>query len=234
MELFTLKPEEAKKNIVAIIDHTILKPETTEQEVVRVCREAMELKTASVCVNPCFVKFAVAQLAGSGIPVTSVIGFPLGANATEIKGFETELALKDGAQEFDMVINIGALKSGNFDFVKKDIQAVVKAASGKIVKVILETVLLTEKEKIKACELAVQAGARFVKTSTGFSKGGATVEDIALMRKTVGNQIGVKASGGIRTFTDAMEMVRAGANRIGASSAKQIAAGIVDFNSDGY
>ncbi len=213
---------DAEKNIAAIIDHTALKPDTTSDDIIQVCRAAVEMKTASVCVNPCYVKTAVQELIGSGIPVAVVIGFPLGANATAIKEMETGQALADGAEEFDMVINIGALKSGNYDRVKQDIAAVVKAAGGKIVKVIIETALLTDDEKVKACELAVQAGAGFVKTSTGFSKAGATVEDIQLMRKTVGQKAGVKASGGVRTFSDAMAMVKAGANRIGASSTVNI------------
>lgn len=217
-----ISPAEAEQNIAAIIDHTILKPETTASDVTKVCREAVDLQTASVCVNPFFVRHAVNELTGTGIPVAAVIGFPLGANTTAMKKHETEIALQDGAEEFDMVINIGALKAGDFDSVEKDIQAVVETARGKIVKVILETALLTRDEKIKACQLSVSAGAHFVKTSTGFSKAGATVEDIALMRKAVGEKAGVKASGGIRTFTDAMNMVNAGANRIGASSTVNI------------
>jgi deoxyribose-phosphate aldolase len=218
----SITSEEAGNNIAAIIDHTILKAVTTKSDVSEVCREAREFQTASVCVNPFYVKHAVKELAGSGIPVASVIGFPLGANTTQCKKRETEIALNDGAEEFDMVINIGALKAGDYETVKEDIQAVVQASQGKIVKVIIETALLTNAEKVKACELSLEAGAQFVKTSTGFSSAGATAEDIALMRKTVGNKAGVKASGGIRTFDDAMVMVKAGANRIGASATRQI------------
>ncbi|HKK68507.1 MAG TPA: deoxyribose-phosphate aldolase, partial [Bacteroidales bacterium] len=187
-----------------------MKPEISKTDVKRVCQEAKDLQTASVCVNPAFVKFAVNELAGADIPVASVIGFPLGANTTVLKALETKQALADGATEFDMVINISALKDGDYDYVKNDIKAVVNAANGNIVKVIIETALLTDTEKIKACELSVSAGAQFVKTSTGFSSGGAKVDDIQLMRKTVGNNAGVKASGGVRTFENAMAMVKAG------------------------
>lgn len=229
-----ISPAEAQKNIAAIIDHTILKPASTKTEVSTVCQEAKKYQTASVCVNPFFVKQAVKELDGSGIPVAVVIGFPLGANKTEIKKMETEVALKDGAQEFDMVINVGALKAKDYDIVRDDIRAVVEAAEGKIVKVIIETALLEDEEKVKACELSLEAGAQFVKTSTGFSSGGATVEDIRLMRKTVGHKAGVKASGGVRTYEDAIAMVTAGANRIGASSTINIVNGSEPDSKNGY
>ena len=212
----------ARKNIAAIIDHTLLRADTTLKDLDQLCREAVVYSFATVCVNPVHVSYCVKKLEGSRIPVATVIGFPLGANLTRTKAEETEIALEDGAAEFDMVINIGMLKSGKDDFVQNDIVAVVKAARGYLVKVIIETALLTESEKIKACSLAKLAGAHFVKTSTGFSKAGATIEDVKLMRATVGSEMGVKASGGIRTFTEAIRMVEAGASRIGTSSGVQI------------
>jgi len=213
---------EARKNIAGIIDHTLLRADATLKDLDQLCQEAIEYSFASVCVNPVHVSYCVQRLKNSRIPVATVIGFPLGANLTRIKASETETALDNGATEFDMVINIGMLKSGNDDFVQEDIEAIVKAARGRLVKVIIETALLTESEKIKACSLAKLAGAHFVKTSTGFSKAGATIEDVKLMRATVGSEMGVKASGGVRTFIEAISMVEAGANRIGTSSGVQI------------
>lgn len=200
------------------IDHTILKPETSQEQVAKIIQEAKEYDFASVCVNPTWVSFAAKELEATDVKVCTVIGFPLGANTPAVKAFETKDAIEHGADEIDMVINIGALKSGNDDLVSKDIQAVVEASGDKLVKVIIETCLLTEEEKVKACLLAKEAGADYVKTSTGFSTGGATVEDVALMRKTVGPDMGVKASGGARSYEDALAFIQAGATRIGASS----------------
>ncbi|MBT2569098.1 deoxyribose-phosphate aldolase [Planococcus sp. ISL-110] len=214
-------------NIASFIDHTLLKPESTESQVVQLCKEAAEFKFASVCVNPTWVETAAAELTGSDVKVCTVIGFPLGASTSETKAFETTDALSKGAGEIDMVLNIGALKSGNTDHVKKDIEAVVNAAKGKaIVKVILETCLLTDEEKVTASRLAKEAGADFVKTSTGFSTGGATIEDVKLMRETVGADLGVKASGGVRSLEDVEAMIEAGATRIGASSGVKIMQGL--------
>lgn len=206
-------------NIASMIDHTILKADTTIEQVKKICDEAKEYKFKSVCVNSCYTKFVSDELKGSGVLVCTVVGFPLGTMDSKAKAFETARAIELGANEIDMVINIGALKDKNYDLVLKDIKEVVETAKDKaIVKVIIEACLLTEEEKIKACELSVEAGADFVKTSTGFSTGGATVEDIKLMRKVVGPQIGVKASGGVRTTEDALKFIEAGANRIGASA----------------
>lgn len=213
---------DARKNIARIIDHTLLKADATPADLKKLCREAREYSFAAVCVNPGNVAFCVEQLEGSDIPVATVVGFPLGANTISIKEIETEFAVDDGALEIDMVLNIGMLKSGNDNYVREEIRAVVEAARSHLVKVIIETALLTEAEKVRACELAKLAGAHFVKTSTGFSKAGATAEDVALMRRTVGDNLGVKASGGIRSFEDTMKMVEAGANRIGTSSGIQI------------
>jgi deoxyribose-phosphate aldolase len=216
----------ATTNIAAMIDHTLLKPEATRQQIESLCQEAKEYKFASVCVNPTWVGTAKELLQGSGVMVCTVIGFPLGATTSETKAFETKNAIENGAEEVDMVINIGALKDQNDELVEKDIRAVVEAAKGKAhTKVIIETSLLTNEEKIRACELAVKAGADFVKTSTGFSTGGATAEDIALMRKTVGPDLGVKASGGVRSTEDVQKMIEAGATRIGASSSIAIVKG---------
>ncbi|KEZ51760.1 MULTISPECIES: deoxyribose-phosphate aldolase [Metabacillus] len=206
-------------NIGSMIDHTALKPETSKSQIETLCAEAKEYKFASVCVNPTWVETAAALLKGTEVKVCTVIGFPLGASTPETKAFETGDAIAKGATEVDMVINIGALKDKNDELVERDIRAVVDAAKGKaLTKVIIESCLLTDEEKVRACELSVKAGADFVKTSTGFSTGGATVEDIALMRKTVGPDIGVKASGGVRDRAGAMAMVEAGATRIGASA----------------
>ncbi|MEH7505480.1 deoxyribose-phosphate aldolase [Neobacillus drentensis] len=217
----------ATTNIAAMIDHTLLKPEATRQQIESLCQEAKEYKFASVCVNPTWVSTAKELLQGSGVMVCTVIGFPLGATTPETKAFETKNAIENGAEEVDMVINIGALKDHNDELVEKDIRAVVEAAKGKAhTKVIIETSLLTKEEKIRACELSVKAGADFVKTSTGFSTGGATAEDIALMRKTVGPELGVKASGGVRSTEDVQKMIEAGATRIGASSSIAIVNGL--------
>ncbi|MDN3438115.1 deoxyribose-phosphate aldolase [Planococcus sp. APC 3900] len=214
-------------NIASYIDHTLLKPESTESQVIQLCKEAAEFKFASVCVNPTWVETAAAELAGTEVKVCTVIGFPLGASTPETKAFETTDAISKGAGEIDMVLNVGALKSGNTDHVKKDIEAVVNAAKGKaIVKVILETCLLTDEEKAAASQLSKEAGADFVKTSTGFSTGGATVEDVKLMRETVGPDLGVKASGGVRSLEDVQAMIEAGATRIGASSGVKIMQGL--------
>lgn len=206
-------------NIAKYIDHTILKPEATTEDVKRLCKEAREYNFASVCVNGCYAKLVSTELAGTEVKTCVVVGFPLGAMTKEAKAFETTQAIENGATEIDMVINVGALKEKNYEFLKEDIEAVVNASKGKaLVKVIIETCLLTDEEKVKACEIAKEAKADFVKTSTGFSTGGATKEDIALMRKTVGPESGVKASGGVRDFKTAMDMINAGASRIGASA----------------
>ncbi len=210
-------------NIAGMIDHTLLKADATKEQIEKLCLEAREYQFASVCVNPVWVKEAVQALNGSSVKVCTVIGFPLGATTSETKVFEAKNAIENGATEVDMVINIGALKNDDLVTVEEDIHAVVHAAKGKaITKVIIETCLLTEKQKVSACQLAVKAGAEFVKTSTGFSTGGATVEDVALMRSTVGPEIGVKASGGIRSLTDMEKMIEAGASRVGASAGVQI------------
>ncbi|AKP46975.1 deoxyribose-phosphate aldolase [Bacillus smithii] len=209
-----------------MIDHTLLKADATKDDIVRLAEEAKKYGFASVCVNPFWVKTAYEILKDTDVKVCTVIGFPLGATTPEVKAFETTNAIQNGAEEVDMVINIGALKSRDLELVENDIRAVVEAAKGKaLVKVIIEACLLTEEEKVLACQLAVKAGADFVKTSTGFSTGGATVEDVALMRKTVGPDFGVKASGGIRTAEDLLAMEKAGANRIGASAGVKIVTG---------
>jgi deoxyribose-phosphate aldolase len=211
--------EEYKMDIAKYIDHTILKPEATIEEVKKLCREAKEYSFASVCVNSCYTKLVSTELRGSDVKTCVVVGFPLGAMTKEAKAFETSDAIKNGANEIDMVINVGALKDKNYVLLKEDVEAVVNAAKGKaIVKVIIEACLLTDEEKVKACEISKEAKADFVKTSTGFSIGGATKEDIALMRKTVGPDLGVKASGGIRDYKTAMDMISVGASRIGASA----------------
>ena len=209
-----------------MIDHTILKPEATEAAVQKIIDEAKEYNFFSVCINPCWVAFASEQLADTDVAVCTVIGFPLGANTPEVKAYEAADAIKNGANEVDMVINIGALKSQQYDHVRQDIQGIVDAAKGKaLVKVIIETALLTDEEKVKACELAKEAGADFVKTSTGFSTGGAKVADIRLMRETVGPDMGVKASGGVHNAEEALAMIEAGATRIGASTGVAIVSG---------
>lgn len=210
--------------ISKIIDHTILKPDTTREQIVQLVAEAKKYKFASVCVNPNYTSLASKLLKDTPeVKVCTVIGFPLGATTTAVKVFEAEEAVKNGAEEVDMVINIAALKDGLDNLVEKDIKAVVDALQGQaLVKVIIETCLLTDEEKIRACHLAMEAGADFVKTSTGFSISGATIEDVRLMRKTVGPKIGVKAAGGIRTLNKAQAMIEAGANRIGSSSGVSI------------
>ena len=210
--------------IAALIDHTILKPDATRADVIKVCREARQYCFASVCVNPYWVPLVAAELSGSGVKVCTVVGFPLGATSTEAKVAETAAALRAGAQEIDMVINVGALRSGDHEAVKLDIREVVKVSHSAraIVKVILETALLDDNQKAVACTLCKLAGADFVKTSTGFSTSGATAHDVALMRSVVGPDIGVKASGGIRTLQDLQTMTAAGATRIGASASVKI------------
>lgn len=208
-----------------MIDHTLLKANATRTQIEKLCDEALEYNFASVCVNTCWVPLAHEKLAGSEVNTCCVVGFPLGAMLTEAKAAETRLAVEAGADEVDMVINIGWLLDGEYDAVRDDIAAVVKAADGKCVKVIIEACLLTDEQKVKACELSVEAGATFVKTSTGFSTGGATVADVALMRKTVGDRCLVKAAGGIHTADEARAMVEAGADRLGCSAGIQIMAG---------
>lgn len=206
-------------NINKLIDHTALKPNTNKESILKLIAEAKTYDFASVCVNPCWVALAHQELKNTDVKVCTVIGFPLGANTTEVKVFETKDAIEKGAQEIDMVINIAMLKDKEYDYVENEIHQIVEAAKDKaIIKVIIETCLLTDEEKIKACELSQKAGADFVKTSTGFSTVGATVHDIALMRKTVGAEMGVKASGGVHTHEEALAMVEAGATRIGASA----------------
>jgi len=219
-------------NVARYIDHTLLKPDATRDQIAQLCYEARKYEFASVCVNPTHVKLCTDLLSGSPVKVCTVIGFPLGASSPDVKSFETETALRDGATEIDMVINIGALKARDYDLVAKDINGVVRMAhaSGAIVKVIIETALLDEDEKVTACLLSKEAGADFVKTSTGFSGGGATVEDIALMRKVVGPEMGVKASGGVKSYQDAKSMVLAGATRIGASAGVKIVQGEKESN----
>jgi deoxyribose-phosphate aldolase len=214
-------------NLAKMIDHTLLKPDATQQEIAQLCFEARKYGFASVCVNPTWVSLCAELLKGSPVKVCTVIGFPLGATSSETKAFETETAIRQGATEIDMVINIGALKARDLDTVARDIRGVVNAAHarGILVKVIIETVLLTDEEKTIACLISKEAGADFVKTSTGFAGGGATIQDVALMRKTVGPEMGVKASGGVRTFEDAENMIKAGATRIGASAGVKIIQG---------
>lgn len=220
-------------SLARMIDHTLLKPEATRRDVEKLCAEAAEHHFASVCINPCWVELSASLLRGTDVKVCTVVGFPLGATTTYTKTAETQCALADGATEIDMVINVGALKSGLYDYVERDIRAVAESAHPKaILKVILETALLTDDEKVKGCEASVAAGADFVKTSTGFSKGGATVHDVALMRSVVGERLGVKASGGVRDQKKAHEMVEAGADRIGASASVAIVSG--QAGGDGY
>ncbi|MDD4973268.1 MAG: deoxyribose-phosphate aldolase [Bacteriovorax sp.] len=201
-----------------LIDHTLLKPEATREQILKLCEEARSHNFFSVCINPFNVQYASSYLVGCDVKVCTVIGFPLGANTTETKVFETKQAIKDGAHEIDMVINIGAIKNKDWDYVKQDIKAVVNAAEKKIVKVILETCLLNDVEKIKACEMASQAGAHFVKTSTGFSTSGATLEDVQLMKRNILPNMEVKASGGVRDLASAKAFMAAGATRLGTSS----------------
>ncbi|MFQ5745947.1 MAG: deoxyribose-phosphate aldolase [Gemmatimonadota bacterium] len=210
-----------------MIDHTLLKPDASQEQIAQLCFEARKYGFASVCVNPAYVKLCADLLKDSGVRVCTVIGFPLGATSTEAKAFEAQKAIRDGATEVDMVVNVGAIKSRDYELAERDIAAVARAshAGGAILKVIIEAALLTDEEKVAACQLAKVAGADFVKTSTGFGPGGATAEDVALMRRVVGPRIGVKASGGIRTFEDARKMIAAGASRIGASASVKIIQG---------
>ncbi len=213
------------KDIAKYIDHTVLAANATQEKIAQLCEEAAQWHFASVCVNSCWVPFCAKHLKGTGVNVCTVVGFPLGAMSTAAKAFEAHHAVEEGAVEIDMVVNIGWLKDGRDDLVEADIRAVKEACDGKLLKVIIETCLLTEEEKVRACELSVAAGADYVKTSTGFSTGGATVEDIALMRKTVGADIGVKASGGVRSYETACAMIDAGATRLGTSSGIAIVQG---------
>lgn len=211
-------------SVSGLIDHTLLKPDATQADVDTLCREALEHRFATVCVNPCWVRRAAAHLRGSGVGVCAVVGFPLGATTSDVKHFETRRVMFDGATEVDMVINVGALKSGDLRLVERDIEAVTVPAadSGVVSKVIIEAALLTDDEKVSACTLARAAGADFVKTSTGFGPGGATVADVALMRRTVGAHMGVKAAGGVRELEQLQAMVAAGATRVGASAGVRI------------
>ncbi|CEN89629.1 deoxyribose-phosphate aldolase [Paraclostridium sordellii] len=221
-------------NIANMIDHTILKAVATKEDVKKLCNEAKEYNFFSVCINPANIEFAKKELEGSSVKVCTVIGFPLGANTSEVKAFETKDAIKKGADEVDMVINIGALKDKDYNYVLNDIKAVVDAANKEaLVKVIIETCYLTDDEKKIACELSVKAGADFVKTSTGFGTGGSTPEDIKLMREVVGPNIGVKASGGVRNQEDAKAVIKAGCSRIGASASVAITKG-EDSKTSGY
>ena len=207
-----------KAEIAKMIDHTLLKATATREQIEKLCAEAAEYRFASVCVNPANVALAAKLLAGSGVKVCTVIGFPLGANTSAVKAFETRDAIGNGAQEADMVINVGKMKAGDYDAVESDIRAVVDAAGGALVKVIIETCYLTDEEKIAACRAAARAGADYVKTSTGFGTGGATAADVALMRANIPARMKVKASGGIHSYQDAVALIEAGAERIGASA----------------
>jgi deoxyribose-phosphate aldolase len=210
--------------VAPLIDHTLLKPDASQDQIAQLCYEARTYQFASVCVNPAHVKLSAQLLEGSGVPVCTVVGFPLGATPATVKAFETQQAIREGAREIDMVINIGALKSEDYKTVYEDIASVVQAAHAgdSIVKVIIEAALLTDEEKVIACQLCKAAGADFVKTSTGFGPGGATVADVALMRRVVGPDIGVKAAGGVKDLADAQAMIAAGATRIGASAGVRI------------
>lgn len=222
MSTAMIKPD--WKTVACAIDHTVLKPEATPEQIKKLCAEAKQFGFAAVCVQPCYVELAAAELSGTPVKVASVVGFPQGATLSSVKAFEAAEAARRGAAEVDMVINIGELKAGNRKYVEDDIRVVAEASHsfGAILKVIIETALLSREEKIAACELSVAAGADFVKTSTGFSTAGATAEDVALMRSVVGGNLGVKAAGGIRTASDAIAMLQAGANRIGASASVAI------------
>ncbi len=205
-----------------LIDHTLLKQDATPEQIIKLCEEAKEFGFMSVCVNPAYVPLAAECLKGSSVKVCTVIGFPLGMNLTRTKVEEAELAIKEGADEIDMVINVGMLKAGHDQFVEEEIRELKAVAGSKVLKVIIETCLLTDEEKVRACQLSKEAGADFVKTSTGFSTGGANAHDVKLMRETVGPEMGVKASGGVRTHEDLLAMVEAGANRIGTSNGTKI------------
>lgn len=223
-------------SLARMIDHTLLKPEATKQQVEELCAEAKQYSFASVCINPSFVKLCAQLLRGTSVKVCTVIGFPLGMTSTETKTFEVEQAMKDGARELDMVLNVGMLKSSENTYVENDIRSVAQAVhrTGSLLKVIIETGLLTDEEKVRACVLAKRAGADFVKTSTGFAKGGATAGDIRLMRKVVGSGLGVKASGGVRTQEQALELIESGADRIGASASVKIVLGEKESGVDTY
>ena len=221
------------KQLAQYIDHTALTAEKTEQDILKLCDEAIQYGFYSVCINSGYIPLAKEKLAGSNVKICTVVGFPLGANLSSVKAFETQEAIKAGVGEIDMVINVGLIKSNKWDAVKDDIQAVLTACNGVPLKVILETCLLTKEEIVKACEICKVLGVAFVKTSTGFNKGGATVEDVALMKKTVGD-IGVKASGGIRDTQTALAMIEAGATRIGASAGIAIVTGVSGNTSSNY
>ncbi|MBU0473630.1 MAG: deoxyribose-phosphate aldolase [Bacteroidetes bacterium] len=233
--LIDLKKDYTSQEIASCIDHTILKPEAKPDDVINICNEAIENKFASVCVNSCYAPLVTSLLVGSDVKTCVVVGFPLGAMSTASKVAETEYAIKDGANEIDMVINIGMLKQGEYEYVLNDIRSVsnIAHAGNAICKVIIETSLLSNEEKVKACLISKTAKADFVKTSTGFNGGGATVEDISLMKRVVGNELKVKASGGVRTREDAVNMLNAGANRIGASAGVKIVANEIS-NDGGY
>ncbi|OOF62469.1 deoxyribose-phosphate aldolase [Rodentibacter sp. Ppn85] len=222
-----MKPNE----IAQYIDHTVLTAEKTEKDILILCNEAIENHFCSVCINPCHIPFAKTVLQNSNVNICTVIGFPLGANTTAVKVFETEDAIANGATEVDMVINVGWIKSGKWQAVQDEIKQVLNACNGTVLKVILENCLLTKEEIVKACEICRDLNVAFVKTSTGFSKGGATVEDVRLMRQTLGDKIGVKASGGVRDTQTAVAMIEAGATRIGASAGIAIIKGLTDSNS---
>ena len=217
-----MRKEEFNMQYNKLIDHTLLKQDATPEQIIKLCDEAKDFHFMSVCVNPAYVPLAAKCLQGSDVKVCTVIGFPLGMNLTKTKVEEAELCIKQGADEIDMVINVGMLKAGCDDYVKEEIRLLKEVAGSRILKVIIETCLLTDDEKVRACIASKEAGADFVKTSTGFSTGGATVHDVALMRKTVGPDMGVKASGGVRTHEDLIAMVEAGANRIGTSNGTKI------------
>jgi deoxyribose-phosphate aldolase len=227
---------EQQQRLAATIDHTILKPEATQQQIATLCAEARRYLFASVCVNPTHAEFASAQLAGSPVKVCTVIGFPLGANASLAKVYETDLAIKHGAREVDMVINIGAVKAGLHAIVERDITAVVEAAcrGNALSKVIIETALLTDDEKLTLCSIVTNAGADFIKTSTGFSTGGATIDDVKLMRANIGKAVKVKASGGIRDIQTALAMLAAGAERLGTSSGVALVEGVATTDANAY
>lgn len=217
-----------KNEIAAMIDHTLLKAFATPAQIEQLCKEAAEYHFASVCVNPAYVALAARLLKDTGVKVCTVIGFPLGANTSAVKAFEAKDAIANGAEEVDMVINVGAMKAGDYELVEKDIRAVVDAANGTLVKVIIETCYLTDEEKVLACKAAARAGADFVKTSTGFGTGGATPADVALMRSSIPDTMKVKASGGVHNYQEAMAVVEAGASRIGASAGMAIVAAAED------
>lgn len=219
-------------NLANYIDHTLLKPDSTKEQILRLCTEARNYQFASVCINSTWIKLAKANLKKTKVKICTVVGFPLGACLTEAKVAETKAAIRDGADEIDMVINIGALKSGLNSLVKKDIAAVVKSARGKTVKVIIETALLNDEEKVRACQCAKSAKAHFVKTSTGFSGGGASIDDVELMKKTVGAKIQVKASGGIKDTKFALALIEAGATRLGTSSGVALVEGLLSGSTD--